>query len=207
MSRPRRPKPLARPLRPVPGEPDDRPRRHDRERRAAVDPRRPRLLRDVARVGRERVPAHVRRVPAARRAARRPLRAPAAVPDRDQRSSRWRRSPAGSRPRRAFLDRRARRAGRRRRDRLGGLALADDQRCSPSRPSARRRWASSASSPPAAAASASLLGGILTDALSWHWIFLVNFPIGVARRRCSRCGCCRRSMSGWPTSGSTSPAR
>jgi EmrB/QacA subfamily drug resistance transporter len=24
-----------------------------------------------------------------------------------------------------------------------------------------------------------LLGGILTDALSWHWIFLVNFPIGV----------------------------
>jgi len=25
-----------------------------------------------------------------------------------------------------------------------------------------------------------LLGGILTDALSWHWIFLVNFPIGIA---------------------------
>jgi EmrB/QacA subfamily drug resistance transporter len=25
-----------------------------------------------------------------------------------------------------------------------------------------------------------LLGGVLTDALSWHWIFLVNFPIGVA---------------------------
>src|SRR5262245_46597160 len=25
-----------------------------------------------------------------------------------------------------------------------------------------------------------LLGGILTDALSWHWIFLVNVPIGVA---------------------------
>jgi len=24
-----------------------------------------------------------------------------------------------------------------------------------------------------------LLGGILTDALNWHWIFLVNFPIGV----------------------------
>src|SRR5439155_24916170 len=24
-----------------------------------------------------------------------------------------------------------------------------------------------------------LLGGILTGALSWHWIFLVNFPIGV----------------------------
>src|SRR5262249_43451150 len=24
-----------------------------------------------------------------------------------------------------------------------------------------------------------LLGGIITDALSWHWIFLVNIPIGV----------------------------
>src|SRR5580765_4100174 len=25
-----------------------------------------------------------------------------------------------------------------------------------------------------------LLGGVLTDLLSWHWIFLVNLPIGVA---------------------------
>ncbi len=25
-----------------------------------------------------------------------------------------------------------------------------------------------------------LLGGILTDVLDWHWIFLVNVPIGVA---------------------------
>ena len=25
-----------------------------------------------------------------------------------------------------------------------------------------------------------LLGGILTDVLDWHWIFLVNIPIGVA---------------------------
>ncbi|MDQ3778768.1 MAG: MFS transporter, partial [Actinomycetota bacterium] len=25
-----------------------------------------------------------------------------------------------------------------------------------------------------------LLGGILTDVLSWHWIFLVNVPIGIA---------------------------
>src|SRR5215213_7725558 len=24
-----------------------------------------------------------------------------------------------------------------------------------------------------------LLGGIITDLISWHWIFLVNFPIGV----------------------------
>src|SRR5207247_5148420 len=25
-----------------------------------------------------------------------------------------------------------------------------------------------------------LLGGVLTDVLNWHWIFLVNFPIGIA---------------------------
>src|SRR5215218_8491671 len=25
-----------------------------------------------------------------------------------------------------------------------------------------------------------LLGGVLTDALDWHWIFLVNIPIGIA---------------------------
>ena len=24
-----------------------------------------------------------------------------------------------------------------------------------------------------------LLGGVLTEALSWHWIFFVNLPIGV----------------------------
>ena len=66
--------PLARPRRPLPGRPDDRPRHDDRERRAAVDPQRPRLLADVARLGRQRLPADLRRLPAARRPARRPVR-------------------------------------------------------------------------------------------------------------------------------------
>jgi EmrB/QacA subfamily drug resistance transporter len=30
-----------------------------------------------------------------------------------------------------------------------------------------------------------LLGGVLTDTLDWHWIFLVNLPIGVAVFACS----------------------
>ena len=32
---------------------------------------------------------------------------------------------------------------------------------------------------PAAAASASA-GGVLTNLLDWHWIFLVNLPVGAA---------------------------
>ncbi len=52
-----------------------------------------------------------------------------------------------------------------------------------------------------------LLGGDLTDTLSWHWIFLVNVPVGVARRRPHPAARSRRVAAWRPRRGSTSPAR
>ena len=43
-----------------------------------------------------------------------------------------------------------------------------------------------------------LLGGVLTDTLDWHWIFLVNLPIGVAVYRCSPLVPARRPRGGVP---------
>ena len=74
--------PLAGPLRPLRGRADDRPRRHRRERRAAVHQGRPRLHPEQPRLGRERLPDRLRRPAAARRAARRPDRPPAHLPRR-----------------------------------------------------------------------------------------------------------------------------
>ena len=45
-----------------------------------------------------------------------------------------------------------------------------------------------------------LAGGVLTQAISWHWIFFINVPIGVAPA-CSRCACCP------PTTGHRACAR
>ena len=120
----RRSHPLARPLHPLPRQPHDRARRDDRERRAAVDQRGPRLLGDLAGVGGQRLPADLWRPAAARRAAGRPPRAP---PDVHLRHHAVHAQLAGVRPVDLAGDarRRARRAGRRRRRRLGGLAVAD----------------------------------------------------------------------------------
>ena len=51
-----------------------------------------------------------------------------------------------------------------------------------------------------------LLGGVLTDALSWHWIFLVNVPIGVAVLALARLLLPEPRRPAAPR-GSTSPAR
>ena len=132
--------------------PDDRPRRDDRERRAALDPRGPRLLRVIAGLGRQRLPAHLRRLPAAGRPARRSLRPPPALHRRNEplhpriaglrapRSQAFLVPPA---PCRVSAARR-----------LGRLARADhDALHVPG--IGRKRWASSASSPRVVAASAS----------------------------------------------------
>ncbi len=52
-----------------------------------------------------------------------------------------------------------------------------------------------------------LLGGVLTDVLSWHWIFLVNVPIGVAVCALSLRILPAARMPGRPPSAWTSPAR
>jgi MFS family permease len=50
-----------------------------------------------------------------------------------------------------------------------------------------------------------ILGGLLTQGLNWHWIFLVNVPIG-RWRCCSLCRCCPKWpgpawVRGWTSAG------
>ena len=130
-------------------------------------------------VGHQRLHARVRRLPAARRPRRRPVRPPAAVPGR----------------RRDLL---GRVAAQRARD-VGGAgssapaalqglggALVSPAALSiitttfaegEERTKALGVWSAIAAG---GGAFGLLLGGILTDLLSWEWIFFVNVPIGIA---------------------------
>ena len=155
------------------GRPHDRPRRDDR-RRCARRSRGSRLLRGVAGMGRERVPDHVRRVPPRRC---RPLRSPQVV-RRGSRSSRWHRQRAGSPRRRGCSSARA----------VQGLGAAVVSAVALSlmmtlftEPAERAKAMGVFGFVAAGGGSIGvLLGGILTDVLNWHWIFLVNVPVGVA---------------------------
>ena len=104
--------------------PPDRPRLDDRERRAPLDTGRPRLLGGVAGLGGQRLPPHLRRLPAARRTAGRPVRAPPVVPVRARAVHRHvARVRAGRLA--GVPGRSAGAPGLRRRDRVGGRAVAD----------------------------------------------------------------------------------
>ena len=95
----------------------------------------------------------------------------------------------------APADRRPRGAGPRRRGRLRGRALAADAALQ----GAGRAGEGDGLLRLRAAGGGSigvLLGGVLTDALSWHWIFLVNIPVGDRGLRRSRCRCCPPTHGG-----------
>ncbi|CAM5352624.1 Putative multidrug resistance protein MdtD [Streptomyces narbonensis] len=159
--------------RPVPG----RPRRLRRERRTAVHADRPRSLRVRAAVGDQRVLDRLRRLHAARRPGRRPLRAEGDIPARARalhRRVRRRRHRAGG----PVPDRRPRRAGPRRRPPLARHAHPRHRgrRGRTARTRAIGTWTAVGA---AGGAAGGFVGGLLVDLLSWRWVLLINVPIGV----------------------------
>ena len=161
----------------LPGAVHGHPRCIDRERRAAVDPQRPPLLDHRLAVGRQRLHADVRRLPAARWTRRGSARPAARVHHRHGRL-------------RGLLARlRARhepRAAARRARALQGLAGALLSPATLSiitstfREGAERNrglgiWGAMGG---LGASSGALLGGILTQSFSWPAIFAVNVPLG-----------------------------
>ena len=142
-----------------------------------VDPARPALQPGEPHLGRQRLPRHVRQLPAARRPARRPVRPQARVPRRRGRLHRRLGRSAGWRPTRAAL------IGARFIQGIGAamqasVILAIIATEFP-QPGDRARAMSAYVFVAVAGGSLGLLaGGALTQALSWHWIFFVNLPIG-----------------------------
>ena len=143
-----------------------------------VDPRGPRRVSGVAGVDGQRLHAGLRGLPADRRGARRPLRPPADVRDRRQRSSPSPRRCAALAPSTGALV--AARA-------LQGLGaaivtpltltlLAD------ALPAGGAAWRSAhgRASAGIGVALGPVVGGAIAEGISWHWIFWLNVPIGLA---------------------------
>ena len=188
----------------LPGRPDDRPRRHDRERCAAVDSRRPRLLPDVARLGGERLPAHVWRLPSPRWAARRSLRPPAAIPDRRVDLHR-RLLGCGIATSQEML------IGARAVQGIGGaiasaVALSLLMTLFTEQADRAKAMGVFGFVLSGGGVIGVLAGGILTDLLSWHWISSSTSP-SACWSTSSRFGCFRPNMAPPPPAASTSPVR
>ena len=99
----------------------------------------------------------------------------------------------------------ARHPGSRRRDDLAGRAgdPDDDLRRRPERNIALGVWGAVGGF---GAAAGVLLGGVLTDSLSWEWIFFVNIPVGARRARArSRAARARAATRACKTSTYSAP--
>ena len=157
--------------------PDDRARHDHRERRAALHPRGPAILRDLAGVGGQRLHADVRRLPVAGRPARRPVRSSTPLPARAHPVHRGvARLRPRARPGTCWSPRAPSRASAARWSRQ--WRCRSSWICSPKRANVPRPWASMASCVPRAAASVCCSAASSPRRSNWHWIFLVNLPIG-----------------------------
>ena len=162
----------------LPGAVHGHPRHLGRERRAAVDPRGPRLLGRRPAVGGQRLHADLRRLPAPRRPRGRPARPPARLRGR---AAALRGRLAGRRP----VDQPGHARPSRARCRGWAAPWSRRPRWRSSPPPSRRatsatarsatgaRWAPSADRPGV------LLGGVLTQLLGWQWILFINVPVGI----------------------------
>ena len=175
--------------RPVHGRPGHR----NRERCSTLDSGRPRVLAGEPAVGDQRVCARLRRIPVARRASGRPARAPARLPGGGGRlharlALRWARMVRG------LLDRARSLQG------FGASIITPAALSILSTTFVEGRERNIALGVWGAvggfgAAAGVLLGGILTDALSWEWIFFVQRPEWAWPRSCWRPSSSRRAAT------------
>ena len=156
------------------------------------------------RLGRQRLPDRVRRPAAARRPPRRPDRPAAHLPDRPRRLHRAPRCCARVAQTQGML------IGARFIQGAGGaiasaVILGMIVTMFPE-PREQAKAIGVFSFVASAGASIGLLaGGVLTEAINWHWIFFVNVPIGIAVA-CSRSAWSRTAQGSASTRAPTSPA-